>query len=405
MNHMALQLHRNGRELRMKIAQVAPLFERVPPALYGGTERVVAHLTDELVAQGHDVTLFASGDSNTTARLVPACPRGLRLNGECRNPAAWHFSMLERVAAESDRFDIVHFHTDQFHLPVTRRLGTAHVTTVHSRLDLPELVNLFREFSELPLISISDAQRAPLLHAKWMATIHHGLPPDMFRFLPGSGGYLAFLGRISPEKRVDRAIAIARALEWPLKIAAKIDASEAEYFERDIRPLLDHPLVELVGEIGDAEKNGFLGGAKALLFPIDWCEPFGLVMIEALACGTPVVAFRGGSVPEVIEDGLTGFIVETLDAAIKATARVGAIDRRACRERFEQRFTTRQMAERHLACYARVIEERKASVNPRPVAGRDLEAPFRAPVGRDPHGRAQPSNQRAASRVRVLNPE
>jgi glycosyltransferase involved in cell wall biosynthesis len=374
----------------VKIAQVAPLFERVPPLLYGGTERVVAHLTDELVRQGHDVTLFASGDSQTSARLAPACERGLRLDGDCRNPAAWHFTMLERVAAESDRFDIVHFHTDQFHLPVARRLATAHVTTVHSRMDLPELVTLFEEFSELPLISISDAQREPLPHAKWMATIHHGLPPGMFRFLPGSGGYLAFLGRTSPEKRVDRAIAIATAIGCPLKIAAKVDAADTEYFEREIRPLLDHPLVELVGEIGDAEKNSFLGQAKALLFPIDWCEPFGLVMIEALACGTPVVAFRGGSVPEVIEDGLTGFVVETLEGAIEATARVASIDRRACRERFEQRFTTRQMAERHLACYARVIEERNVSVGSRRVAGREHETATRPPAGRDSQSRAAP---------------
>jgi glycosyltransferase involved in cell wall biosynthesis len=345
----------------MRIAQVAPLFERVPPALYGGTERVVFHLTDELVRLGHDVTLFASGDSTTTARLVPSAPKGLRLDHACREPLAWHLTMLERVAREAHGFDIVHFHTDQVHLPVARRMNGPHVTTVHGRLDLPELTGLFREFTDVPLISISDAQRVPVPHANWVATVQHGLPPDMFEFRSGSGQYLAFLGRISPEKRVDRAIAIATALKVPLKIAAKVDTADAEYFDRDIRPLLDHPLVEFVGEIGDAEKNGFLGDAKALLFPIDWREPFGLVMIEALACGTPVVAFRGGSVPEVIEDGRAGFVVDTLEAAIEAAARIDTIDRRGCRELFERRFTTRRMADRYVESYACVIDGRRRS--------------------------------------------
>jgi glycosyltransferase involved in cell wall biosynthesis len=340
----------------MRIAQVAPLFERVPPALYGGTERVVFHLTDELVRLGHDVTLFASGDSTTTARLVPCAPTGLRLDRDCREPLAWHLTMIERVAREAHGFDIVHFHTDQVHLPIARRMGTPHVTTVHGRLDLPELTSLFLEFTDVPLISISDAQRVPVPHANWVATVQHGLPPGMFQFRSGSGQYLAFLGRISPEKRVDRAIAIATALKVPLKIAAKVGTADAEYFDRDIRPLLDHRLVEFVGEIGDAEKNSFLGEAKALLFPIDWREPFGLVMIEALACGTPVVAFRGGSVPEVIEDGRAGFVVDTLEEAIDAAARIDIIDRRQCRELFERQFTTRRMAERYVAGYARVID-------------------------------------------------
>jgi glycosyltransferase involved in cell wall biosynthesis len=373
----------------MRIAQVAPLFERVPPVFYGGTERVVAHLTDELVRLGHEVTLFATGDSVTAARLVPACPHGLRLDRECREPLAWHLSMMERVAAAAHGFDIVHFHTDQLHLPVARRLSTAHVTTVHGRLDLPELTSLFREFSDVPLISISDAQRAPVPHANWIATVQHGLPPEMFGFRSGSGRYLAFLGRLSPEKRVDRAIAIATTLKCPLKIAAKIDDAASDYFQREIRPLLDHPLVEFIGEIGDAEKNSFLGEAKALLFPIDWSEPFGLVMIEALACGTPIVAFNSGSVPEVIEDGRTGFIVETLDAAIEATARIETLDRRVCRQVFEQRFTTRQMAERYVASYASVLDGRKAH------AARGARPPFvearsrpsvRPSFARDSHG-------------------
>jgi glycosyltransferase involved in cell wall biosynthesis len=368
----------------MRIAQVAPLFERVPPALYGGTERVVSHLTDELVRLGHDVTLFASSDSVTTAPLVAACPKGLRLDPHCREPLAWHLAMVERVAREAHGFDIVHFHTDQIHLPVARRMSTPHVTTVHGRLDVPELTSLYREFSDLPLISISDAQRVPVAHADWVATVHHGLPPHVFEFRPGSGGYLAFLGRISPEKRVDRAIAIATTLNWRLKIAAKVDTSDVEYFERDIRPLLDHPLVEFVGEIGDAQKNDFLGDARALLFPIDWREPFGLVMIEALACGTPVVAFNGGSVPEVIEHGRTGFIVDTLDAAVEVTARIDTLDRRACRETFERRFTIRRMAEQYVASYARLVERRKTfaaasrtwSRPPlRPALGRDGEPP------------------------------
>jgi glycosyltransferase involved in cell wall biosynthesis len=376
----------------MRIAQVAPLFERVPPAFYGGTERVVSHLTDELVRLGHDVTLFASGDSKTRARLVASSPKGLRLDGQCREPLAWHLAMVERVVREAHGFDIVHFHTDQVHLPIARRMSRPHVTTVHGRLDLPELSSLYREFSDVPVISISDAQRGPVAHANWIATVQHGLPPDMFQFQSGSGGYLAFLGRISPEKRVDRAIAIATTLNWPLKIAAKVDSAEAEYFERDIRPLLDHPLVEFVGEIGDADKGRFLGDAKALLFPIDWREPFGLVMIEALACGTPVIAFRSGSVPEVIEHGRTGFIVETLDAAVEATARVDTLDRRACREAFERRFTIRRMAEQYVATYARVMERKKALVAAMSRAW--SRPPLHAPMGRNPHGDRPVSQER-----------
>jgi glycosyltransferase involved in cell wall biosynthesis len=346
----------------MKIAQVAPLFESVPPARYGGTERVVDNLTDELVRMGHDVTLFASADSKTRARLVPMCPRALRLDPDCRDQFAWHVLMSEHVAAQAEDFDLIHFHIAHFHFPLLRRLDVAHVTTLHGRLDLPELAPLYEEFSEMPVISISDAQRRPLPMANWVATIHHGLPDNLFDFRAESDGYLAFLGRISLEKRVDRAIAIATALNWPLKIAAKVDPADVGYFERDVRPLLDNPLVEFIGEIDETQKNEFLGRARALLFPIDWPEPFGLVMIESLACGTPVVAFRAGSVEEVIEHGRTGFIVDTEAEAIEATRRIGTIDRRACRRSFEQRFTSRRMVERHLSVYRQIINARATTI-------------------------------------------
>jgi glycosyltransferase involved in cell wall biosynthesis len=346
----------------LKIAQVAPLFESVPPAHYGGTERVVANLADELVRLGHEVTLFASADSRTRATLVPICPRALRLDTSCSDQLAWHVLMLETVAARSEQFDLIHFHIGHFHFPLVRRLDVPHITTLHGRLDLPELGPLYAEFSEMPLISISDAQRRPIAAANWVATIYHGLPETLFTFQPQPGDYLAFLGRISPEKRVDRAIAIATALGWPLRIAAKVDPADVEYFEQDVRPLLANPLVEFIGEIGDGEKNSFLGQARALLFPIDWPEPFGLVMIEALACGTPVVAFRAGSVEEVIEHGRTGFIVDTVDEAIEATKRAVTIDRRACRRSFEQRFSVRRMVERHVAVYAEVINAKATQV-------------------------------------------
>jgi glycosyltransferase involved in cell wall biosynthesis len=347
---------------RMKIAQVAPLYESVPPAGYGGTERVVANLTNELVRLGHDVTLFASADSDTRAKLVACCPRALRLDADCRDQLVWHVLMTECVAAQADRFDLIHFHIGYFHFPLARRLDLPHVTTLHGRLDLPELEPLFNEFSDMPLISISDAQREPLARANWIATIPHGLPDAMFQFQPEPEGYLAFLGRISVEKRVDRAIAIATALGWPLKIAAKVDPADVEYFERVIRPLLNNPLVEFIGEIDDKEKSGFLGRARALLFPIDWPEPFGLVMIEALACGTPVVAFRGGSVEEVIEHGRTGFVVENDEEAIAATRRVTSLDRRACRRSFEERFTARRMVEKHVSVYSQVINAKATNV-------------------------------------------
>ena len=344
----------------MKIAQVAPLIESVPPRLYGGTERVVAFLTDELVELGHDVTLFATGDSETSATLVPIWPGALRLSG-CQDPLSPHILMLEEVARRVTEFDVLHFHVAPFHLPLVRRLPVAHVTTLHGRLDIPELRPLYREFSDVPTVSISDAQRAPLPEADWIGTVHHGLPLDLLRFQPRPGEYLAFLGRISPEKRADRAIAIATACGQPLKIAAKVDPADRQYFEREIKPLLDNPLVDFVGEISEAQKGDFLGRASALLFPIDWPEPFGLVMIEALACGVPVVAFRGGSVSEIIEDGRTGFLVDTLDDAIAATRKVARLDRRGCRMEFERRFSVTRMARDYVKLYETAVARRSCA--------------------------------------------
>jgi glycosyltransferase involved in cell wall biosynthesis len=344
------------RSTRLRIAQVAPLSESVPPKLYGGTERVVATLTDELVRQGHAVTLFASGDSQTKANLVAHVPRALRL-AKSADPLALHLLLVEQVAQRADEFDIIHFHTAPLHFSVARRLATPHVTTLHGRLDLPEVVTLYSEFADVPFVSVSDAQRDPLPDLNWVATIYHGLANRELQFNPGKGRYLAFLGRISPEKRVDRAIAIAKACGWPLKIAAKVDPVDQVYFDRQIQPLLDHPLIEFVGEITEAQKSAFLGGAMALLFPIDWPEPFGLVMIEAMACGTPVVAIRGGSVPEILEPGVTGFICDDLEQAIDATRRVDTLDRRACRRSFERRFTAARMAEEYIRLYRRLAAD------------------------------------------------
>ena len=347
----------------MRIAQVAPLVESVPPKLYGGTERVVSFLTEELVRLGHQVTLFASADSRTTATLMPMCPEALRLRGSCVDQVAMHVMMLERVVARAHEFDVIHFHTSQLHYPVMRRLPhVRHVTTLHGRLDLDELLPLYDEFSDVPVVSISDAQRNPLPDAGWVATVHHGLPPGLFSLYPTSGTYLAFLGRISPEKRVDRAIAIATASGLPLKIAAKVDPVDETYFERTIAPLLDNPLVEFIGEISERNKNAFLGQAKALLFPIDWPEPFGLVMIEAMACGLPVIAFPGGSVREIIDDGVTGFIVDTIEDAVDAVRRLDTIDRRTCRQTFERRFTARRMASQYVDVFRKLIATRSGLV-------------------------------------------
>ena len=339
----------------MRIAQVAPLYESVPPKYYGGTERVVSYLTEELVRQGHEVTLFASGDSETNARLVAACRRSLRLDKRYQGEMAHHFVMLERVFQRAAEFDIIHFHVDYLHFPLSRREAVTQVTTLHGRLDIPDLVPLYQEFREMPVISISNAQREPLPWANWQATVYHGLPADIYRFHPEPGSYLAFLGRISPEKRVDRAIEIATRVGMPLKIAAKIDRVDQDYFESEIAPLLSHSLVEFVGEIDDGEKDEFLGNAHALLFPIDWPEPFGLVMIEAMACGTPVVAYRGGAVPELVEQDKTGFIVEGLEDAVEAVRRVAQLSRKRCREVFERRFTATRMAHDYVQQFERLI--------------------------------------------------
>lgn len=338
----------------MRIAQIAPLYESVPPTLYGGTERVVSWLTEELVRLGHDVTLFASGDSLTTARLVPACKRALRLDPDCVDQLAHHIVMLDQVFSEKESFDLLHFHVDYLHYPMSRRAKVPHVTTLHGRLDLPDLALLYRHFRDVPVISISDAQRKPLAWANWQGTVHHGLPSNSLSSGDGSGGYLAFLGRTSPEKGLDQAIEIAKQSGVPLKIAAKIDRVDVGYFESVIKPLLNHPLIEFIGEIGYREKNAFLGNARALLFPINWSEPFGLVMIEAMACGTPVIAYPLGSVPEVVQEGVTGFIVPGFEAAIRAVGEVGKIDRRKCRRHFEQRFTAERMAQEYLTIYQRL---------------------------------------------------
>ena len=343
----------------MRIAQVAPLYESVPPKHYGGTERVVSYLTEELVREGHEVTLFASGDSVTTARLVAACRRALRLDKDCVDPLAHHILLLENVFRHADDFDVIHFHVDYLHFPFSRRRPIVDVTTMHGRLDIPDLVPLYEEFRDMPLVSISNAQREPLPWVNWQATVYHGLPQDLYRYRPEPGKYFAFLGRISPEKRVDRAIEIAKQTGIPLKIAAKVDPVDQEYFETVVEPLLREPLVEYISEIGESQKDEFLGNAYALLFPIDWPEPFGLAMIEAMACGTPIIAYRQGSIPEVMEEGRTGFIVNELEDAIAAARRIPELSRKRCREMYEQRFTAARMARDYLRVYERLIEGRK----------------------------------------------
>lgn len=324
----------------MRIAQVAPLYESVPPSRYGGTERVVSWLTEELVKEGHDVTLFASGDSRTASRLIPCSRRSLRTDPDCRDYLAHHVALIERVSQAASRFDIIHFHIDYLHFPFSRNEELCQITTLHGRLDLKDLVPVYREFREMPVVSISRAQRKPLPWINWVGNVHHGLPLDSFGLASGSGGYLAFIGRISLEKRPDRAIEIAKRVGIPLKIAAKIDRVDAEYFEREIKHLLSDPLVEFIGEITDSEKQDFLGNAIACLMPIDWPEPFGINMIESMACGTPTVAFRHGSVPEIITDGLNGFIVGNLDEAADAVSRIHTLSRADCRQVFEERFTS-----------------------------------------------------------------
>jgi glycosyltransferase involved in cell wall biosynthesis len=360
----------------MRIAQVSPLYESVPPKQYGGTERVVSYLTEELVRLGHDVTLFASGDSVTSARLVPACPRSLRLDPECIDQLAHHLILLERVFREADSFDLVHFHCDYLHFPLSRRAGIARLTTLHGRLDLPDLASVYREFPHEPLVSISGAQRRPLPWVNWRGTVHHGLPDHLFRFHDEPGDYLAFVGRICPEKGIERAIEIARRSGLLLRIAAKVDRADRAYYEERIRPMLKEPGVEYIGEITDEEKCGFMGRARALLFPVDWPEPFGLAMIESMACGTPVVAWRNGSVPEVIEEGVSGRIVQSIDEAVRAVEGIDAISRFGCRRAFEERFRAERMARDYLEIYARIAEEaRPAGSGRRTPAGPAEERP------------------------------
>jgi glycosyltransferase involved in cell wall biosynthesis len=342
----------------MRIGQVAPLNERVPPPLYGGTERVVSYLTEELVRLGHDVTLFASGDSQTSARLIAACPRALWRDPEVRETLPHHVHLLELVFQNLTRFDVIHFHTDYVQFPLVRRHRCATVTTLHGMVHPHDHRALLEEYHDIPLVSISNNQRCPLPAANWQGTVYHGLPLDAFTFRRDQGTYLAYLGRMSPEKRVDRAIEIATGTGMPLKIAAKIYPEEKNYFEETLAPLIRaaKPLVEFVGEIGHRERDEFLGNAAAMLFPIEWPEPFGLVMIEALACGTPVIAWRRGSVPEVLEDGVTGYIVDSIAEAVNAVENIDRLRRTACRSVFEQRFDAARMAKDYLEVYRRVIE-------------------------------------------------
>ena len=339
----------------MRIAQIAPLYESVPPKYYGGTERAVSYLTEELVRQGHDVTLFASGDSQTNARLVPCSDRSLRLDPDCIDQLAHHIAQLEEVFSSADEFDVMHFHNGYLSYPMASRQPVPHVTTLHGRLDLPDLVPLHRRFPREPLVSISNDQRRPLPWLNWEATIYHGLPLDLYNFHPEPSGYLAFIGRISPEKRLDRAIEIALGAGMPLKVAAKVDPTDREYFETRIEPLMHDPSIEFLQEIGEDEKGDFLGNAAALLFPIDWPEPFGLVMIEAMACGTPVIAFSSGSVPEVLEEGVTGCVVNSVDGAVAAVSRARELDRLRVRRRFEARFSVERMANDYCSVYRRLI--------------------------------------------------
>jgi len=351
----------------MRIAQIAPLTEAIPPRRYGGTERVVHWLVEELVALGHDVTLFASGDSLTSATLEPMWPRALRHDGAIRDPNALHMTLLERVRQRASDFDFLHFHLDYYPFSLFARQPTPFATTLHGRLDLPEHQAVFSTFSDVPVISISDAQRRPVPNAGWVRTIHHGMPERLLTPRSVEPTYLAFLGRISPEKAVDRAIRIAGRAGMPLKIAAKVDKVDQDYFEEQIRPLLSQPHVEFIGEIGDDEKSDFLSGAAALLAPIEWPEPFGLVQIEAMACGTPVIAFNRGAIPEVTEDGHTGFVVEDETSAVGAVYRLGELSREKIRARFEDRFTARRMAQDYLVAYRSLMQ--KTAPRPRLVTG------------------------------------
>jgi glycosyltransferase involved in cell wall biosynthesis len=370
----------------MKIAQISPLMESVPPRLYGGTERIVSYLTDELVRLGHEVTLFASADSVTAARLVGCASVALRLDGNVRDPIPYYMLMLDRVRELAEEFDVLHFHIDQFHFPLFHQMADRTLTTLHGRQDLPDLKPLYIGFGDMPLVSISNAQRRPIPKANFVGTVHHGIPTNLYTPIYNPrGGYVAFIGRISPEKRPDRAIRIARTLGIPLKIAAKVDKADEAYFHETIAPLLSDQGVEFIGEINERSKTEFLGEAQALLFPIDWPEPFGLVMIEAMACGTPVLAFRHGSVSEIVDQGLTGAVVDTMDEAVRMLPRVIALDRRAVRRRFEQRFSSERMATDYVAVYRSLLERSS-------ILERETTVPLRRPLlakelnGHAPHG-------------------
>ena len=371
----------------MRIAQVAPLWESVPPKSYGGTERIVSYLTEELVRLGHDVTLFASGDSVTSARLEPLCAHALRLNTGIFNRDAPMTMLMEQALGKTGNFDIIHSHLDFLGFPLARRNPTPTVNTFHNRLDLAELQPVLREYAEMPMVSISNAQRGPVSWANWHATVYHGLPRDLYNMHQNAGGYLAFLGRIAPEKRPDHAIELAKRAGIPLRIAAKVDPMDQKYFHTEIEPLLAHPLIEYLGEITDAEKDEFLGQAMALVCPYDWPEPFGLVLIEALACGTPVLAYRRGSIPEIIENCSTGFVCEGLDDMTTAIQHISEIDRRQCRRSFEQRFTVGRMAQDYLYVYERILDrtgQRVSEPEALPV-GIPMFTTVKTAVGTPPH--------------------
>lgn len=341
----------------MKIAQVSPLYESVPPKLYGGTERVVYNLTEGLIKRGHDVTLFASGDSSSNAKLVPACVSALRLDEDCIDPIVHHFHLMEMVEKESQNFDIIHSHIDYLYFPIMRRSRNTYLTTLHGRLDIPELKPLFLEYRDIPLVSISDSQRQPFPENNWQATVYHGLPLDLYHFNKKGGDYLVFVGRVSPEKRIDRAIEIAKKAGVPVKIAAKVDKVDKDYFESKIKCMLDHPLVEFIGEVGEKEKEELLGNALGFIYPIDWPEPFGLAMIESMACGTPVIAYSCGSVPEVVDERVTGFVVNSQKEAVEAVMKLRNVDRKLCRDTFENRFSVERMVDDYLVIYESMINE------------------------------------------------
>jgi len=349
---------------RLRIAQIAPLYERIPPKLYGGTERIVSYITEELVRRGHDVTLFAAGDAQTSARLHAACPQALRLAGKPELGAFLQLPMLSDVYENADDFDVIHSHIDYWSFALARLSKTPTVSTMHGRLDLEDLKPIYSRYQAMPVISISNGQRAPVAFMNWVGTVYHGLPRDLLSYSKGPGKYLAFLGRISPEKRPDLAIDIARKAGIPIKLAAKVDVVDRMYFEQVIKPRLSLPGVEYIGEINESQKNEFLGNALALMFTIDWPEPFGLAMIEALACGTPVVARPCGSVPEVLRNGVSGLIATEFDDLVKAVQNIESVPREGCRKEFETRFTADVMATQYEHIFHNLIGTRRNGTSP-----------------------------------------